>query len=231
MFGIGNLVCIACSHQDKGVKNPKPEFLYSDLREKWKYEHELINHRITWLLNTQAFFLAAYGLLAKLNYDIKAHDVSKVTKISMGEQLVCKIETLPSGHNDKLVDYLITPISIAEFLIPIFSCFVVLILWSGINAAQGAMLEIKNKFNAYQKKHTLWRDIRVDIADKYTKKGVETSLFLPILLLIMWGFLFLVELIRVYDVYSGIYISIRILLIFISWLLNEQLSTTNPSLP
>jgi hypothetical protein len=45
---------------------PNEELLYADLREKWKHEDELINQRVTWLLQSQGFLLASYGAIAAI---------------------------------------------------------------------------------------------------------------------------------------------------------------------
>ena len=37
---------------------------YLAAREKWVHEDNLINHRLTWLLNSQTIFFAAYGLVS-----------------------------------------------------------------------------------------------------------------------------------------------------------------------
>ena len=57
---------------------PEANFLYADLREKYKHEDELINRRVSWLLQSQGFLLATYGLIANANFPRFPNSLSKI---------------------------------------------------------------------------------------------------------------------------------------------------------
>jgi hypothetical protein len=101
--------------------------IYRDLREKWVHEDELVNHRVTWLLTSQAFALSAFGILVKLRLDWS-------TSHFPVDALVAQLE----------------PWSLAEVLSPFLSALILSGLGRGIDAAFEAMNEIKRQLRQYQ---------------------------------------------------------------------------------
>jgi len=59
--------------------NNREDSEYSVLREKWKHEDDMINHRLNWLIMTQTILFAAYGLL--LGVKVENTESNLLTKI------------------------------------------------------------------------------------------------------------------------------------------------------
>jgi len=126
--------------------HPEPTVLYADLREKWKHEDDLVNQRMTWLLNTQLFMLSGYGILARWQLGDRP---------PRGEWLVS----------------LSAPIMMAVFLVPLLALFVIFVLGRGIWAAFAAMDRLKADLHEHQRLGRLWSGIRVDVLETLSNQG------------------------------------------------------------
>ncbi len=105
--------------KNKGGNNeleyPDKEKLYDDLREKWKHEDNLINQRVTWLLNSQAFLLAAYGVFINFRLEHTAN--------------------LNISNTNYWKDQFYSPYNMIEIILVISGIFVMFFLVKGIAAA------------------------------------------------------------------------------------------------
>lgn len=158
---------------------PPGSFIYADLREKWKHEDDLINQRVTWLINSQVFLFAAFGALAKLRIDyIDALKPPFITWI---------YKTL-------------SPYSVAEFLVVVSALAVMYFLTLGISAAIQAMNIIKDKLREHQSLGHVWPDITVDVLPKSTIDGAATPKRMANTFFAIWIILFVYEIFRVIGV-------------------------------
>ena len=154
----------------------EPAAIYDDLREKWKHEDELINKRVTWLLSSQGFLLAAYGVVAGLLY--KPAEVTSTTTVTAGTKV---------GAFSLLL---------LELALPVVALFVLHFLKLGISAAVKAMREIKRTLADHQKNGRTWSKMRVDILQETTDHGAWAPVRLSTALQVMWFVLLLMELLR-----------------------------------
>jgi hypothetical protein len=151
--------------------------IYRDLREKWVHEDELVNHRVTWLLTSQAFSLSAFGILVKLRLDWCASHPAF-------DMLAAQVE----------------PWSLAEMMTPILSALILSGLGRGIDAAFDAMKEIKYQLSRYQAANLVWIGAAVEIAPATTKKGASAALHLVRTFWTAWGSIYVYELLRLLNV-------------------------------
>ncbi len=151
---------------------PDEKILYADLREKWKHEDELINRRVTWLLQTQGFLLAAYGVIANINIGRKP------------DQAQAWIERI------------LTPTSLVEVAVPIAALYVLHFLLGGIRAAVRAMVQIKRDLKAHQDGNRLWPKIKVDVLNETTDEGAEAPIRLARAMHYLWLAILAIEGIR-----------------------------------
>ena len=151
--------------------------IYKDLREKWVHEDELVNHRVTWLLTSQAFSLSAFGILVKLRLDWCASHPSFNT-------LATQLE----------------PWSLAEMMTPILSALILSGLGRGIYAAFVAMKEINNQLNRYQAANLVWIGAAVEVAPTTTKKGANAALHLVRTFGTAWASIYCYEVLRLLNV-------------------------------
>lgn len=131
-----------------------PADLYRDLREKWVHEDSLINQRVTWMLNSQALFFGAYGVIAKFRID---YDV--------------KLDAKQADH----FWYAFSPYSLAECIVLALGLTVVYYLRSGIFAAFKAMWVIKLRLRLHQRNHRTWPGLKVDVLGRTTEEGATPS--------------------------------------------------------
>ena len=163
------------SHQEN---YPVASFLYADLREKWKHEDELINQRVTWLLNSQAFLMTAYGIVANLripkpNAPLKSHT-----------------------RWDHFYDAF-SPQSLSEILIVVSAMFAMVFLRHGIFAALMAMDSIKIQLTEHQAAGRIWARTTVDVASSATKYGAAPARAMANTFLVVWLILALYEILRI----------------------------------
>jgi hypothetical protein len=145
---------------------PDPKDIYADLREKWKHEDNLVNHRVTWLLNTQAFSLTAYGVLAKLRLDTAWSS---------------------NGGWDS------APFSAAELAVPIVALFILHFLSKGIQAAIRAMGILKDELRKHQDCQRVWTKITVDVLDDTTQEGAKAPMRMVMVFQCVWCVLLVFE--------------------------------------
>lgn len=142
-----------------------PADLYKDLREKWVHEDALINQRVTWMLNAQALFFGAFGLIAKTRLDFDA-----------------KLDLRRAEH----FWYAFSPYSVAECIVLVLGLTVALYLRSGIFAAVEAMWVIKLRLRLHQRAHRIWRGLNVDVLRKTTKNGATPSKVMSDVFVLAW---------------------------------------------
>jgi hypothetical protein len=146
---------------------PPSSVLYADLREKWKHEDELINRRVTWLLQTQGFLFSAFGVLAKLRID---------------EEIAAVNGCLAENSQQLWILY-----GLGEALIAFCALVVAFYLKHAIVAAIEAMAGIKKDLHRYQDLRLVW-DIKVDGKDDVSFAGAAPSRVMADTFLYVWVF-------------------------------------------
>lgn len=163
--------------------NPDPKrdpdlgaVLFADLRAKWVHEDQLVNHRVTWLLSSQAFFLTAFGVLAKLRLDWR--------------------ESNPSADHLALT---LLPFSLAELLMPVLSAFVLVFLGRGIYAAFDAMTELRQQLHIHQAAGRIAIGWTVDVLPRTTEDGAKAPKHMVLAFALAWVLLYAYEVLRVLE--------------------------------
>jgi hypothetical protein len=133
---------------------PPSSTLYADLREKWKHEDELINQRVTWLLNSQAFLLSSFGVLAKFRVEAEAlaGDISSIA-------------TSP----------LWWLFSLGEFLVALCALTTIYYLKQGISAAISALRALKRQLVTLKRARVIWRGVKLDVLPGITRAGASPA--------------------------------------------------------
>jgi hypothetical protein len=152
-------------------------FLYSDLRSKWVHEDHLVNHRVTWLLTSQAFFITAFGVLAKL-----------------------RLDWMTANPNADRLDIILLPFSLAEVFTPILSAFVLLFLGRGIYAAFEAMTAIRRQLHLHQCAGRIAIGLTVDVLPQTTEDGAKGPKHMVLAFAFAWVLLYLYEILRLVGV-------------------------------
>ena len=151
--------------------------LYEDLREKWLHEDDLVNHRVTWLLTSQALLLGVFGILTKLRLD---------------------------WHQQNLKDYwlveVFTPFSLAELMTPILSAFVLAYLGRGIYAAFRAQTEIRLQLAKHQCSGRIAIGFCVEVFRDSTEDGARASKRMVWAFAIAWVLIYAYELLRILQI-------------------------------
>jgi len=157
-----------------------PFVIYSDLREKWKHEDDLINQRVTWLIQSQAFLFTAFGVLVKLR-------VSYCTNL------------FPKDRSwEKL---LLNPYSLAELLLVISGLFMMYFLMIGIGAALRAMDQIKKDLKTHKEENRIWSQIRVDVLTSTSRDGASASRYMSRAFFVTWILIAVYEAARIFRIF------------------------------
>lgn len=151
--------------------------LYENLRDKWVHEDDLVNHRVTWLLTSQAFLLGAFGILTKLRLDWRQQNLS----------------------DDRLAEVL-TPFSLGELMTPFLSIFVLVFLGRGIFAAFRAMDEIRAQLTRFQCSGRIMIGLKVDVLPDTTEDGARAPKQMVFAFSVAWVLIYFYELFRVLKV-------------------------------
>jgi hypothetical protein len=151
---------------------PDEKLLYADLREKWKHEDELINQRVTWLLQSQGFLLASYGAIAAII-----------------------IAASPAGKTPAVKSTVI-PLLVIEAALPLIALAVLGFLRAGISAAVRAMRKLKHDLADHQRHGRVWPGIAVDVLQETTDEGASAPLRLAAGLQVLWLVVFFIEAVR-----------------------------------
>lgn len=154
---------------------PGAELLYSDLREKWLQEDELINQRVTWLLQAQAVLITAFGVVAKLRLEY-------IAALKPGEVT--------------FVNRILSPDGVVELLIVANAVIVMFFLRRGIYAAVEAMSVLKRQLVAHQQAGRIWPNVTIDVLDRTTKHGSDTPRFMAATFFGLWVVVACYEVIR-----------------------------------
>lgn len=154
---------------------PGAQEIYKDLREKWIHEDELINQRVTWLLNTQAFFLTSYGILAKLRMETK---------------------WLPESS---WFERATSPFSLSELAVPIVTLFILYFLRKAVRAAVKAMGILKENLYSHQRAGKIWKEASIDVLPDTTKDGAKAPIKMITAFQVVWMALLIFELISLFS--------------------------------
>lgn len=155
---------------------------YELYRSYIQHEDNLVNHRTTWLITTQSFLIATFGLSYQKKYEM-AH---KIMELSFCQKAIDALERPIIEYNIFLLVLAFSGFSIA--ILTIYS----------VRAAQNAIFSLQGKWNSI---NFIWRnrmkdDGNAQLFDLFPeiigggsdteKKGARFATWLPIFFAILW---------------------------------------------